>query len=280
MSKGTKQKYKQFSINNIQDACIVLGSLISAIIINIEKYKEYSAEALSLLLSTKENRIQAKCYDDINDKLLYRQREMLKFVADHQSSSFSYIDLRPMLEKRGYLKKPLDEETDKTLQELLAIRNWSFHNPQSLLVAAKEVAEKRIPKELQGIAEVMPPINPVFVRKVTYYERIMLESLILHTEKIIEQFEHILSCMKEDYQDLFDSLDDKPLIMTHNGLSQKVQYIEQNVVIGVSDFYSDVSQISMSIQKSKYNGTEEEFDKWVIRNRCEDEPSHEKEKPK
>ena len=91
MSGGTKQQFKQFSITCAEDACLVLGMLISGMTVNLEKYKEYASEAESLLESIQEEYVPAKEYDDVNDKLLYRQREILKFTADHQSSSFSYI---------------------------------------------------------------------------------------------------------------------------------------------------------------------------------------------
>lgn len=110
MSGGTKQQFKQFSITCAEDACLVLGMLISGITVNLEKYKEYASEAESLLESTQEEYVPAKEYDDVNDKLLYRQREILKFTADHQSSSFSYIDLRKILEKHKYISSPLSEE--------------------------------------------------------------------------------------------------------------------------------------------------------------------------
>ena len=103
MSGGTKQQFKQFSITCAEDACLVLGMLISGMTVNLEKYKEYASEAESLLESIQEEYVPAKEYDDVNDKLLYRQREILKFTADHQSSSFSYIDLRKILEKQKYI---------------------------------------------------------------------------------------------------------------------------------------------------------------------------------
>ena len=154
MSGGTKQQFKQFSITCAEDACLVLGMLISGITVNLEKYKEYASEAESLLESTQEEYVPAKEYDDVNDKLLYRQREILKFTADHQSSSFSYIDLRKILEKQKYISSPLSEEVSAILSEFLDVRNWTFHNPQSLMVAAKEAAHKDIPDELKEIAHV------------------------------------------------------------------------------------------------------------------------------
>ena len=44
MSGGTKQQFKQFSITCSEDACLVLGMLISGMAVNLEKYKEYASE--------------------------------------------------------------------------------------------------------------------------------------------------------------------------------------------------------------------------------------------
>ena len=60
MPRGTKQQFKQFSIDNLQDACLALGSLISALLIHYEKYKEYSDEAESLLKKSDAEYIAAK----------------------------------------------------------------------------------------------------------------------------------------------------------------------------------------------------------------------------
>ena len=94
MSGGSKQQFKQFTINSIKDACLALGMLISGVVVNLEKYKEYATEAELLLEKTDGEYVPAKEYESVNDKLLFRQREILKLTADHQSSSFSYIDLR------------------------------------------------------------------------------------------------------------------------------------------------------------------------------------------
>ena len=65
MSGGTKQQFKQFSITCAEDACLVLGMLISGISANLEKYKEYASEAESLLESIQEEFVPAKEYDDV-----------------------------------------------------------------------------------------------------------------------------------------------------------------------------------------------------------------------
>ena len=212
MSGGTKQQFKQFSITCSEDACLVLGMLISGMAVNLEKYKEYASEAESLLESTQEEYVPAKEYDDVNDKLLYRQREILKLTADHQSSSFSYIDLRKILEKQKHISSPLSEEVSAILSEFLDVRNWTFHNPQSLMVAAKEAAHKDIPDELKKIAQVTPQLNPVLIRKICRYELVMLASLTMHAQKRIEQFEQVLRSMKADYQEIYDSIENKPFL--------------------------------------------------------------------
>ena len=265
MSGRTKQQYKQFSITCSEDACLALGTLISGVSVNLDKYKEYLSEAESLLKRIQEEYVPAKEYDDINDKLLYRQREILKFSADHQSSSFSYIDLRKILEKNKFISSPLSEEVAVILSDLLDVRNWTFHNPQSLMVAAKEAAQKDIPDELKGIAQVTPQLNPVLIRKINRYELVMLASLIIHAQKCIEQFEKVLRSMKDDYQEIYDSIENKPFLMTAHGFSNRVQYVEMNSTSGLFDYHSDVAQISMAIQKSKYDGTDEKFREWVLR---------------
>lgn len=265
MSAGSKKKLKQFTIDNIQDGCLALSMLITGVIVNLEKYKEYAEEAEQLLSNADSECIPAKAYDDINDKLLYRQREILKLCADHQNSSFAYIDLRKILEKQGYLTTSLSEEAAGILNELLDVRNWTFHNPQSLLVAAKEAAEKNIPDELKGIATIVPQLNPVLIRKIDAYDLLTLASLTIHTQRRISQFETILNCMKSDYQEMFNSIKNKPLLLGVNGFTSDIQYIDRHVVAHLDDYNSDVAQISMAIQKSKYDGSDELFNKWVVR---------------
>lgn len=189
----------------------------------------------------------------------------MKFTADHQSSSFSYIDLRKMLEKRGFLKNQLSEDMTQLLNELLDVRNWTFHNPQSLMVAAKEAMEKNIPDAIKGIAKVTPQLNSIPVPVVDKYELLMLASLVIHAEERIEQFESVLQAMKTDYQEMYDSIENKPFLLSPGGFSSAVQYIDHHGVSRLTDMSSDISQISMAIQKSKYDGTDEKFKEWVVR---------------
>ena len=265
MSGGSKQQYKQFSINNAEDACLVMAGLISGTIVNLDKYRMYIAELDTLIEKAEGEFVDADSYESIRDKLLYRQREILKLTADRQKSSFSYVDFRDWLVKHNYLKAHLSQSTSAILSELLDIRNWSFHNPQSLMVAAKEAAEKRLPNELKGIAQIKPQLNPVVVQKTNRYELVLLGSLSVHASNRLRQFEEVLSNMKKDYQELYDAIDNKPFLITSQGLSNKVQYREVYGIGRLLDYHSDVAQISMAIQKSKYDGSEEKYNEWVGR---------------
>lgn len=262
MPKDNKQ-YKQYSINDIEHACSALSFLIAPVEVNLEKYKEYYHEAIELLVNSKEDIIPAKEYEAVYDKILYRQHELLKVIADHQNSSFSYVNLRKLLLKNGYLKNELDEDKRILLNEFLDIRNWTFHNPQSILVAGEEVANKRIPEELKGFVKIVPQVNPVIIKDIVGYTAKKLASFIFHLEKRIKQFETILACMKKDYQELFDSLEIRPMIISHGVDMYKVQYYRQEVISDINDNDSDIAQISMAIQKSKYDGSDEKFYEWV-----------------
>lgn len=263
MSKGSKKQYKQFAINTIEDACLVLKGLIIPVIIDIEKFKTYSDEAEQILekynLTTP---IPANVYDSIHDKVLYQQRELLRFLADHQASSFSYIEVRKILVKKRFLKRELPLESSKILNELLDVRNWSFHNVQSMLTADLELAKKSIPEELKGIAEIRPVLNPVVIRKVKSYDWKMLEGFVTHNKFRGEQFEIILSEMKADYQELVNELPEESFVVTGMGLSKNVLYIEQEIDSqNPNKAGKNIASLSMGIQKGKYDGTVEAIEK-------------------
>lgn len=265
MSKGNKKMYKQFDINTIEDACLVLKSLIVPVLIDLEKFKIYSDEAEQMLKQYHVNMtIPAYEYDSIHDKVLYQQRELLRFLADHQSSSFSYIDVRKMLVKKKFLKQELSLESDKILNELLHVRNWSFHNTQSMLMADLELAKNSIPKELRESVEVKPMLNPVVIYKTKSYDRKMLEGFVEHNKIREAQFDVIISEMKVDYQSLMDELPESLYMVTNRGLSREVQYIEYEIDSqNPKGAGSNIAALSMGIQKGKYDGTDEAIKRFI-----------------
>ena len=150
---------------------------------------------------------------------------MLKLTADHQSVSFSYIDLRPWLTKHKYISSNMPKEVGDLLSELLDVRNWSFHNVQSMLTADLELAKNSVPEELRERVEIRPMLNPVIIRKVKSYDWKMLEGFVNHNKIREAQFDVILTEMKADYQSLMDELPESSYIVTNKGLSREVQYL-------------------------------------------------------
>ncbi|MGO5444172.1 hypothetical protein ACTQXY_11755 [Faecalimonas sp. LCP19S3_D12] len=271
MSKGSKAQFKQFTINTAEDACLVLKSLIVPTTIDLEKLKRYADEAQNLLGGTSSPQtISAKQYETVRDKVLYVQRELLRFLADYQSSSFSYISVRPIFIKKGFLKRNLDDESTKAINELLDVRNWTFHNAQSILVADLEHAKKTIPSELVGIAEIHPMLNPVIIRRPKSYSRPMLEGFIHHNEVRIKQFDTILSEMKKDYQELYDLYCSTMSMPREYNQPGQVQYMEYDIEAQTAkQAGANIAQISMGIQKGKYDGSIEAFNRLLN----EDTPS-------
>lgn len=263
MSKKFRKQYKQFTINTIEDACLALKSIIVPVVVDLEKFENYTKEAQQILADNKNHdTISADVYNSVHDKTLYQQRELLRFIADRQSSSFSYIDLRDNLVKRGFLKRVLPPENRKTLNDLLDLRNWSFHNAQSMLVADIELAQRSIPPELRENVEIKPVLNPIFIPKVRSYSKEMLKDFIIHNKVRKGQFNSILLEMKEDYQEMLTSLSAQQHIANGIGISAKVQYVEQQIVQQTSrGAVSNIASISMGIQRGQFDGTEESFRK-------------------
>lgn len=137
------------------------------------------------------------------------------------------------------------------------------------MVAYKEAKEKNLPDYLKGKIKKTDMLNPVITNIIDKFEIEVLLSLTHHARFKIEQFEKVLTSMKNDYEIMYNSLENIPYNVTSSGISKKVEYIKRPVISKLTDIGSDVTQISMAIQKSKYDGTDESFNKWVIRSKAE-----------
>lgn len=265
MSGGSKKQFKQFAITKIEDALLVLHGLLVPVITDLAKFNAYAHEAEILLEKHKcGDFIAAIEYDSVHDKVLYQQREILRFLADHQSSSFSYIAVRPLLIKKKFLTRKLNEKVESTLKELLDIRNLSFHNPQSMLVADFENAKRLLPAEFADVAELKPLLNPVVIRKIQSYSWDMVSGFVQHNQIRARQFEMVLAEMKLDYQEMYEKLSEPEFVLTNLGMSREVQYIEVDVPHQSIETAGDnVANLSMGIQRGKYDGSDEAFQKIV-----------------
>lgn len=265
MANGSKKRYKQYDINSLEQGCYAMMTLLGPVIIDLQKFKSYMNEAEEMCASYKtHDTIPAKEYDAVHDKVLYQQRELLRFIADHQSSSFAYIDLRQALVRRGYIHRKLCEEAQIILNELLQIRNWSFHNVQSLLVAEREIIYRSIPKELMDYVEIKPQLNPVYIRNIKSYSWDMLFSFTKHNKVRAAQFDRVLVEMKKDYEEMYLSL----LGQTDVRLDQnsfQIEYITVDIeAYNAKNDARDIATLSMGIQKGQYDGSDESYKKLIL----------------
>lgn len=263
-------QFKQFTINTLSDGLLALSTLISSSISNLNKFIEYSKEAVSLREQYQDvDLIPGDVYEAVHDKTLFCQRELLEYMADEASDIFSYKPLRRFLVKKGFLIRQLDQDTVEILNELHTIRNWTFHNVQSRLVAEREAMQKTIPPKYMGVAKIEPQLNPIIVVKYKAYTKDMLDSFIHHNLTRSAQFTIILEEMKRDYQDMYDQLGD-PKVVSGFGTQllvedcksiTPVRTLVYEQIQGSRGNETDVPNLSMAIQKGKYDGTQESFDK-------------------
>lgn len=182
----SKVNYKVYPIENVETALEVLGDLIRNVIYDLELHKTYHNElrelAIKYFSKASEDELKNKTiniptdeYYNIKDKISYRQMMLLQNLSDEQKTSFSYINLRRFLKQKNYLCNSLPEDVSKHLNELLRLRNWTFHNTQSNYTANKEVANKEVPHN----CSVRRMFNPVIINK---YQFVDIKELISYDE--------------------------------------------------------------------------------------------------
>ena len=62
------------------------------------------------------------------------------YIAELQKSSFSYKIVQEIFRNKNYIKTSIPKEVKEIIDEFRDLRNFTFHNPQSMLVANREVA--------------------------------------------------------------------------------------------------------------------------------------------
>ncbi len=269
------RQYRQFDINTIEDALVALNALISSAIPNIRKFDEYNDEVKDMVHKHEnDSYISAKEYDDIHDRVLFRQRELIALMADDASNILSYKHLRKMFIDKGFITRDLDLSITQTINELHTIRNATFHNVQSRLVAEKEAMEKSIPPKLAGLVKVQPQLNPIIIPNYEKYSIYSLISFLKHNDLRSEQFHNVLNEMKKDYQDMYDKLSNAQQVIvpgsellvgdTKSKTPVRISVIKE--AFDAAGHPSDVANLSMAIQKGKYDGSKESYDKYTGNN--------------
>lgn len=114
------------------------------------------------------------------------------------------------------------------------------------------------------MVKIQPQLNPLIITYNENYDLAMLITLYIHANKRIEQFEIVLAKMKSDYEEMYQKVKCKPVYLIGPKDTTKVIYYERYETNRFNNHSSDVTQISMAIQKSKYDGSAESFNEWAI----------------
>lgn len=251
-----------------EDYLFVLEDLYINIYCNLKKYRRYNDELLEICMSNvqlkddkivSENLIPIDIYEDINDRIGNISKKLILYTSDDSSDSMSYRMFRRIFNKTNNLDLKLEEDKilDGQLQELLNLRNWIFHNPQSRLVSMKEVYEnekERIEKEYlknfpEAIRDFLKPHKDYGIINIPFPQYCKLEylvSLYSETDRRIIMYEDILNKMKLDYSKI---------------LGKEVTVIESidKNPIKLKDSHLAITNLSMAIQKRKYKGDNKEL---------------------
>lgn len=259
---------KQFTMEKKEDYLFVLEDLYINVYCNLKKYRRYNDELLDICMSNvhlkddkivSENLIPIDIYEDINDRIGNISKKLILYISDDSSDSMSYRMFRRIFNKTNNLDLKLEDDKilDGQLQELLNLRNWIFHNPQSRLVSMKEVyknEKERIekeylnnfPEEIRGFLKPHKDYGIINIPFPQYCKLEYLVSLYLETDRRIIIYEDILNKMKLDYSKI---------------LGKEVTVIESidKNPIKLKDSHLAITNLSMAIQKRKYKGDNEEL---------------------
>ena len=244
---SNKRNYKNINFNCKDDYLSALYSLISLTVQDLNRYKKYNSNLLAYLISLGENDkyIPNEVFEEWEDKIQNRSRSLLMDFVDEASTGFSYVMFRKIIKKTEYKLNDLDEGVEAHLRELRDVRNWSFHLAQSNFVACREMFMKSVTPEFQKY--VMYQFNPIKIEKNISASVLLLWSLFYHTEKRIEIYDELFGCMIADMETL---------------LGEKLNFIE--VVNPRVEFWGNgtaLAQLSMAMQKKKYDGSDESYEK-------------------
>lgn len=292
------KKYKRLPIEKIEDAVFVMRALISNVMNNLYYYEKYTKElgnlyntAFAHLLGLEEEKLPcvlensckqmndflskpkiARCYysatdecavpgdtvHDVRDKILYRQSELFKFFGDEQKDSFSYINVRKQLKKKGFLKGDPEERILQLLNQLNRERNNTAHFSQSNLVGVLE-AQRHNYKDKGLVQRVYNPVTS-FIEKRFSIE--FVGRLYVYSKACFKAFSEVFISMKDDYQLLYEQLPDE--IKSRATLGENTSQVEYRYepVFNDGKLEGDESiRVSKMIQKNQYDGSEESFKK-------------------
>lgn len=243
-----KKNYKNMNFNNKDDYLYALYGLIEYIYPLLEKYIRYNGQLglyLEEIIKQNKQYIDFDICEEWKDKIQNVSHGLLKGFVDEASTGFSYIMFRKLMNKTKYKLSDIPRDVDEDLKELRDVRNWTFHLAQSDFVASKEVFDKSISPEFKKY--IVHQFNPIKISKYRVAETIMMASFHDHTAHRIEVYEKVFDLMKNDFEIL---------------LGEKIQIAEcMNDIYYFFDDDFATAQLSMAMQKKKYDGSDEQYEK-------------------
>ena len=243
-----KKNYKNMNFNNKEDYLYALYGLIEYVYPLLEKYIRYNGQLgqyLEEIMGKKQKYIDFDTCEEWKDKIQNVSHGLLKGFVDEASTGFSYIMFRKLMNKTKYKLSDIPRDVDEDLKELRDVRNWTFHLAQSDFVASKEVFDKSISPEFKKY--IVHQFNPIKISKYRVAETIMMASFYDHTAHRIKVYEKVFGLMKNDFEIL---------------LGEKIQIAEcMNDIYYFFDNDFATAQLSMAMQKKKYDGSDEQYEK-------------------
>lgn len=256
-NKNGAKKYKVFELNSKEAYARYLNFLIRGVYINLNKYKRYLQELREFIYSYGEfegdelvriKKIPYEEFEKIDDMIHNVAMNLIKDIGDSSGSSCSYFKFRTLIEKNKLKIEvvELSEEVKEALKDVNILRNWMFHNPESLINADIEIYKASFPKELRDYIKVGLNANPIHSYTYEYVSKEFAISLLMHTEKRSVLFDKVYKAMVKDYEIL---------------IGEKLIIKEERVPVReLKGHDAQVVQLSMAIQKSQYKGDEAQLE--------------------
>lgn len=241
-----KKHYKNLNFNSKEDYLVASYSLIGEINDSLKRYIRYGNNLENFITKLSEEEVHYVSTEEFHewkDKLQNVSHELIMFFVDEVKTGFSYIKFRKLIERTEYHLDELQQDIKDDLKELGEVRNWSFHNPQSKYVAQIELIAKEMPWVLRQ--KNVYQFNPI---KVGYTEKTSISclfSLSIHVGKRTQVFLRLLKAFMHDFETLL-------------GEEVHIEWVNEGVN-ELLNYSTRVAQLSMAMQKRKYDGSDEQF---------------------
>lgn len=241
-----KKNYKNLNFNTKKDYLVASYTLIGEINYSLNRYIKYGNKLETFIKTLSEEEVHyvsTEEFQEWKDKIQNVSRELIMFFVDDVKTGFSYVKFRKLIEQTEYHLDKHQQDIKDDLKELSDVRNWSFHNPQSKYVAQNEFVVKGMPEILRQ--KNVYNFNPI---KVGYTEKTStacLASLNIHVEKRTQIFLRLLKAFKHDFETLL-------------GEEVRIEWVKEDAA-ELINYPTMVAQLSMAMQKRKYDGSDEQF---------------------